>query len=112
MNILFIVERDTKYGAAFSGETLVRGLIQKGHNVVIMVPSSMVDISFYSEIGCEVVKLPYYYFMEYQGKKTGIRNILRCVFKKFQHDAGNLITCIKIRKIMSSHSVDLIHCNS
>ncbi|SDA61048.1 Glycosyltransferase involved in cell wall bisynthesis [Butyrivibrio sp. INlla18] len=112
MNILFIVERDTKYGAAFSGKTLVRGLIQKGHNVVIMVPSSMVDISFYSEIGCKVVKLPYYYFMEYHGKKTGIRNILRCVFKKFQHDAGNLITCTKIRKIMNSHSFDLIHCNS
>lgn len=111
MKILFVVEKSTKYGSAFSAKQLINGLLNHGVEVAIVVPSNIDDVSFYSETGCPIIKIPFTY-CSISRSSSKLMNAIKIPIRTIEHKLLMLIGVPKLSSIVKKNNYDIIHCNS
>lgn len=118
MHVLFVVERDSKQGAALSAMNLVKGLYDKYPDITysIVVPIRFDRADFYEEIGCAVYRLPYACYSQGVPDRKW-QYPIRYVEKWIKYHLGKALTPIllflytKTGKL-DMRKIDIVHCNS
>ena len=105
------MENDTKYGAAYSGLQLIKGLDELGCKVTVVVPCDVDNIAFYKDLNCHVIQYPYTFCMPYKSKKR-IKELIRKPKKTIEHFIGNNVTMMRSERLFKNTNFDIIHCNS
>lgn len=111
MKILFCVEKDVKHGAARSGKQLISGLMALGHELTVVVPSNIDDITFYSELGCEIIKVPYT-FCSISKSGSFLKNLIKIPVRALEHRLCLAFSVPYLQRAVREKKYDVIHCNS